>query len=52
MSRKIYQIKPRAPVIKPRSIVKGINGKIKTFAGNATSEKFPILYKIKGKTKI
>ena len=30
----------------------GIKGKIRTFAGSAVSERFPILYKIKGRTKI
>ena len=40
---KIYQTKPSAPVTKPKSIVNGMKGKIKIFAGNATSDKLPIL---------
>ena len=49
---KPYQISPTKPVKKPSIIVKGINGKTRMFAGSATKDKFPILYKIKGKTKI
>ena len=36
----------------PSSIVKGIKGKIKIFAGIATSERLPILYKNKWQNKI
>lgn len=49
---KPYQIMPKKLVRNPSSIVKGIKGKTRMFAGKATREKLPILYKIKGKTKI
>ena len=38
-----YENKPKNPVRNPKSIVAGIKGKIKILAGNATSERLPIL---------
>ena len=43
--------KPTTPDIKPKNIVRGINGRISKFTGKDKMERFPILYKIRGKTK-
>lgn len=42
---------PVTPVKNPIIIVKGIKGSIRIFAGKATRDKLPILYKINGRTK-
>lgn len=46
------RILPGNPVRNPNPIVMGIKGNTRKFAGRATKDKFPILYKIKGSTKI
>ena len=37
------EIKPSIPVIKLKSIVSGMNGKIKIFAGSETIDKMPVV---------
>ena len=46
------EMTPMAPVKNPKSIVNGINGRIRILAGSATKDIFPMSYKISGKTII
>src|SRR5689334_11819196 len=43
---------PRNPVANPRSMVRGMTGRMRTLAGRARIERFPILYRMNGRTKI
>ena len=49
---KVSETIPITPVKKPKNIVAGITGKTKRLVIGAIKESVPILYKIKGRTKI
>ena len=46
------QIKLKTPVMNPKNIVMGISVSTNIFAGNATSDRRPILLSINGNTNI